>query len=110
MEQNIYTEFISRFKDSAKVKNTALSDDEMTKAQGGLGGANEATCPKCGKPMSRPQDVDPNGPHSDVWHCDACNVDQICSDAEYIEILKAAEAAGQTQGLVYPVWWDKVKH
>ena len=23
---------------------------------------------------------------------------------------KAAEAAGQTQGLVYPVWWNQVNH
>lgn len=105
MEQNIYTEFLSRYKDNVKAQNTALSDDEMTKAQGGLGGANEATCPKCGKPMKAE-----NNPYGDGWwHCDACDVDQICSDAEYIEILKAAEAAGQTQGLVYPVWWDKVK-
>ena len=105
MEKNIYTEFLSSRRDSTKLQNTALSDDEMTKAQGGLGGANEATCPQCGKPMQSKGNSYGDG----LWHCDDCGIDQICSDAEYIEILKAAEAAGQTQGLVYPVWWDKVK-
>lgn len=106
MEQNIYTEFLNSCRNNAKISNTALGDDEMKKAQGGFGGANETTCPKCGKPMKKV-----NNPYGDdSWHCDDCDIDQICTDAEYIEILKAAEAAGQTQGLVYPVWWKKKKN
>ncbi len=46
---------------------------------------------------------------TDSWKCDMCNETQLLSDAEYILMLKAAEAAGQTQGLVYPIWWNKVK-
>jgi ribosomal protein L37AE/L43A len=87
-------------------KNMEINDEDMKKAAGGLGGTNEATCPKCGKPMKW-QD----NPYGDgIWHCDACNENQMLSDAETIEMIKAAEASGQTQGLVYPVWWDKVKH
>ncbi|MBO4902072.1 MAG: hypothetical protein J5518_04705 [Lachnospiraceae bacterium] len=77
-----------------------IDDEALAKVVGGLGGENEATCPKCGKPMK---------PAGDFWHCDACKVDQFMSDADYIMTLKAAIAAGQTQGLVFPVWWDKVK-
>ncbi len=82
-----------------------LNEKMLEKVAGGLGGSNEATCPKCGKPM---RTVD--NPFGDnTWHCDACNVDQLMSDADYILMIKAAEAAGQTQGLVYPVWWNKIK-
>ncbi len=109
MTDNKYTLFLKEYKEKLNI-NTEISDADMENATGGVGGANEATCPKCGKPMSRPQDKDPNGPHSDVWTCDACGTDQLFTDAEYIEILKAAEAAGQTQGLVYPVWWNQVNH
>lgn len=90
----------------AENKNMAMNDEALAKATGGIGGANEATCPKCGKPMKKN-----NNPYGDdIWHCDACNVDQMLSDAETIEIIKAAEAAGQTQGLEYPVWWNKIKN
>jgi ribosomal protein S27AE len=73
----------------------------MDSVTGGVGGANEATCPNCGKSMPAQGDG--------TWFCSACNVTQFLSDAEYIEILKAAEAAGQTAGLVYPVWWNKIR-
>lgn len=82
-----------------------LSDEMLGKVNGGLGGPNEATCPKCGKPMRKE-----NNPYgTDSWKCDKCNETQFLSDQDYIQMLRAAEAAGQTQGLVYPVWWNKVK-
>ncbi|MCR5604303.1 MAG: hypothetical protein K6G27_11470 [Lachnospiraceae bacterium] len=109
MEENKYTQFISKSRNEANKQgrraNTALPDDEMAKAIGGLGGMKEATCPVCGKPMKEV----PNPYGDPYWRCEECKVDQICSDAEYIEILKFCELTGQTQGLVYPVWWDKVK-
>ena len=82
-----------------------LTDEVLSKISGGLGGEFEATCPKCGRPMIK--EANPYG--SDSWKCDKCKETQFLSDADYILMLKAAEASGQTQGLVYPVWWDKVK-
>lgn len=103
MEDNKYTKFISKYRN--ELKNTALSDEEMMKATGGVGGANEATCPKCGKPMPR---VD--NPYGDgYWHCGACNINQICSDAEYIELVRILEQQG-VSGIEYPVWWPQVNH
>ena len=89
------------------LKNTGIADSELEKVVGGVGGINEATCPVCGKPMKKSSN--PYG--TDGWVCPDpnCNQTQFLSDAEYIQFLKAAEAAGQTQGLVYPVWWDQVK-
>ena len=105
MQENVYTNFFNEHKDLVeKVKNKAIDDSDMAKVSGGVGGANEATCPKCGQPMEVV-----NNPYGDnYWHCVACDIDQWLPDADYIEIIKASEAAGQTQGLVYPVWWDKV--
>ena len=108
MEENKYTQFISKARnEAAKLGklNTALSDEDMAKAFGGVGGKNEATCPVCGKAMK----VVKNPYGDDYWTCDKCNVDQFFSDADYIEIVKLCEQAGQTQGIVYPVWWNKVK-
>lgn len=82
-----------------------LSDSLLEKVNGGLGGADEATCPKCGDPMRKVN----SSFGSPSWVCDKCKETQFMSDLEYIQVLKAAEAAGQTQGLVYPIWWDKVK-
>lgn len=81
-----------------------IDDDILDKVVGGLGGEYEATCPKCGKPMIKVSN--PYG--SDSWKCDKCKETQFLSDAEYIMMLKTAEATGQTQGLVYPVWWNKI--
>ena len=81
-----------------------MSDEMLEKATGGVGGEHEATCPVCGKPMK----FKPNPYGSDSWECKKCHETQFLSDADYIQMIKAAEATGQTQGLVYPVWWGKV--
>lgn len=109
MEENKYTQFISKARNEAnklgRQINTELSDEDMAKANGGLGGANEATCPSCGMPMKVV-----NNPYGDnYWTCEKCKVDQLVSDAEYIEMIKLCEQIGQTQGIVYPVWWNKIK-
>lgn len=83
-----------------------LPDEMLENVNGGLGGADEATCPKCGLPMDKV-----NNPYgTNMWKCAACDETQLLSDAEYILMLKAAEASGQTQGLIYPIWWDKIQH
>lgn len=82
-----------------------IRDDMLDKVSGGVGGENEATCPVCGKRMKKVSN--PYG--SDSWKCKKCNQTQYMSDADYIQTLKIAESTGQTQGLVYPVWWDQVK-
>lgn len=109
MEENKYTQFISKSRNEAnklgKKMNTELSDMDMATAVGGVGGANEATCPVCGKAMKTV-----SNPYGDsFWRCDKCKIDQICSDAEYIEMIKLCEQLGQTQGIVYPVWWNSIK-
>lgn len=102
MEENKYIKFISGHRN----QNAAVSDEDMAKVTGGVGGKNEATCPVCGKPMAVV-----NNPYGDnYWTCSKCNIDQLFSDADYIEVIKICEMAGQTEGIVYPVWWDKVKN
>lgn len=89
-----------------ELKNMKLKDDILEDVVGGLGGIDEATCPVCGKAMKKS-----NNPYgTDGWVCPDpnCNQTQFLSDAEYIQFLKAAEATGQTQGLVYPVWWKQI--
>jgi tRNA(Ile2) C34 agmatinyltransferase TiaS len=78
----------------------------MTKIIGGVGGANEATCPYCGKPMK--------GGYSDGtivngWHCASCGLSTDASDAETIQIIKFLEQSG-VQDIAYPVWWKQVVH
>ena len=104
MTENKYTKALKELKEKVDL-NAALSDAEMANASGGVGGADEATCPECGQPMRL---VD-NAYGDNYWHCDACNIDQYLSDKDTIEILKAAEAAGQMQGIVIPVWYDPKK-
>ena len=106
MKESSYSEFLKKYRDEA-MANKSLSDDEMANAKGGVGGANEATCPKCGRPMSRP--TDPNGPQSDVWTCDACGTYQLFSDADTIEIIRYMEANG-IGGIEYPIWWNQINH
>ena len=85
-------------------KPHALSDLDMVKVAGGVGGENEATCPKCGKPMRATGQEFGDG----FWVCDRCKVNQICSDAEFIEIVRYMESINYP-GIEYPVWWDMVK-
>ena len=108
MKENKYTEMLKKYKEEAK--NAELSDQAMVNAVGGVGGANEATCPVCGKPMSRPQDHDPSGPHSDVWTCGSCGTNQLFTDAETIEIIRYMEQAGLQSQIEYPIWWSQIKH
>lgn len=89
----LYKEYEGEIK---KIRAKALSDEELGAVNGGVGGANEATCPICGKAMP------PNG--DGTWSCAHCNVLQFLSDAEYIQVYKLAKADGKTEGLIKPVW------
>ena len=104
MENNKYTDFIRMSREQFGGKSL-LNDDDLDKVSGGVGGENEATCPECGKTMK------PTGNEygDSMWYCSKCKIYQICSDADYILMIKAMEAANQP-GIVYPVWWDQVKH
>ena len=82
-----------------------IKDDILEKVTGGVGGENEATCPVCGKTMK----LQHNDFGSDYWKC-VCGENQYMSDADYIRFLEAAVATGQTQGLVFPVWWNQIPH
>ena len=105
MSDNKYTAFLEKYRDKMTA-NKPLSDLEMKDAKGGVGGANEATCPQCGKPMTT--NSNPYG--DDSWYCSACQISQICSDAETIEIIRAMEQAGYSSEIVYPVWWKQINH
>ena len=81
-----------------------LSDDTLDKITGGVGGANEATCPYCGKPMKA-------GTYPDVckgWKCFDCGLATYASDKDCIEIIRYMEQLG-ISGIEYPVWWGKIK-
>lgn len=99
-----YNENLKNYRD--KAKNIELSDDDMSSAQGGVGGANEATCPNCGKPMAA-------GNYPGIgkgWKCASCGLATDCSDAEYIQIIRYMEQAGiPAADIGYPIWWKLIK-
>ena len=107
-------EYTKRFNEEAKKfrarSNSALNDEEMANAKGGVGGANEATCIHCGMPM-----VKKNSEFGDsMWYCSACNEYQMLSDAETIGMIKAIEdeygSSYVRQYLGgYPVWWSTIR-
>lgn len=101
MKDNVYTELVRKYREEKGA--TPLSDSDMEKVSGGVGGANEATCPTCGRPMK----IDNAGFGDSIWYCDKCNMYQLVSDAEFIEMVKFMEQLGYP--VEYPVWWDKVK-
>ncbi len=101
MNDNKYTEMISKYREAAK--NVELSDADMNKATGGVGGANEATCPYCGKPMT-PGNYPGIGKG---WKCGPCGLTTDCSDAETIQIIRYMEQAGISD-IGYPIWWNKI--
>ncbi len=105
MKDNKYTQFIKEFKGNHGTKRL-LNESDLESVSGGVGGNNEATCPQCGATMRRVE----NNYGDPFWKCDSCDIMQIVSDAEYIQMIKEAEKYGQTQGLVYPVWWNQVQH
>ena len=101
---------------AAAGKMRALSDSEVEKVAGGVGGADEATCPKCGKPMKKivfggcgkPMEKIAFGGGDPMWKCDKCGVNQLLPDAEFIEMVKYMEQIGYP-GIEYPIWWNQVK-
>lgn len=107
-------EYSKRFNEEAKKfrarSNAALSDEEMANAKGGVGGSNEATCMRCGRPMVRQ-----NSEFGDsMWYCSSCGEYQMLSDAETIEMIRAIEAECGSSYVKeylggYPVWWSKIK-
>ncbi len=102
-----YEDLLKKFQDDIinKRKNTELSDEEMANATGGVGGANESTCPKCSTAMSR------LGAEygSCLWTCPKCGEESLTTDAETIEIIKAMEQAGYGSQIKYPKWWEQIK-
>ncbi|MCR5603447.1 MAG: hypothetical protein K6G27_07080 [Lachnospiraceae bacterium] len=102
-------EYMNRFKEAAKeyrakADNIEMNDDAMASATGGVGGANEATCPYCGKAM-----VPGNYPGvGKGWKCAACGLATDASDAETIQIIRYMEKMG-IPDIGYPIWWNKIK-
>ena len=99
-----YTKMISKYRDKAReaAKSGKLGDDELTNVVGGVGGANEATCEICGKPMTP-------GTYPGIgkgWQCAACGITTDASDADVIEIIRYMEKNGLP--VSYPVWWNKI--
>lgn len=101
-----YKDLINTYKDKAKeaIKTGRLSDEDLERVNGGVGGANEATCENCGKPMIP-------GTYPTVgkgWQCPTCGIATNASDADIIAIIKYMEQAGMQVN--YPVWWKQINH
>lgn len=101
-----FNEAVKKYRAEAAAagKLRALSDSEVEKVAGGVGGADEATCPKCGKPMEKIV----FGGGDPMWQCSKCGVNQLLPDAEFIEMVKYMEQIGYP-GIEYPIWWNQVK-
>jgi hypothetical protein len=101
-----YTSLVSEYKDKAwdTIKSGKLSDDDLVKVIGGVGGANEATCEVCGKPMKA-------GTYPEIgtgWQCAACGITTNASDADVIAVIRFMEQSGMPVN--YPVWWNQINH
>ena len=99
-----YKDIIGMYKDKARdaMKSGKMTDDAMSMVVGGVGGANEATCEVCGKPMKA-------GTYPDVgkgWQCATCGITTNASDADMIAIIKYMEQMGVP--VDYPVWWGQI--
>ena len=99
-----YKSLIEAYGDKAReaLKSGKLSDEALEKVIGGVGGANEATCEVCGKPMKP-------GTYPGIgkgWQCAACGIATDASDADVIAIIRYMEQAGMQVN--YPVWWNQV--
>lgn len=103
MKNNPYSEMIKKYKETVGAEKAALTDQNLEKVAGGVGGANEATCPICGIPMRKTD----SGFGDPFWVCDKCGTNQIVSDAEFIEIVRYMEQLGYP--VDYPVWWKLIK-
>ena len=98
-----FNEAVKKYREEAH-RLRALSDSEVEKVAGGVGGADEATCPRCGKPMKKIV----FGGGDPMWKCSKCGVNQLLPDAEFIEMVKYMEQIGYP-GIEYPIWWNQVK-
>ena len=106
MESSKYADLLKQYKAKMDEGITPLMDEDVAQVSGGVGGANEATCPYCagGVAMNKI-----NNPYGDsFWTCPKCGMDQYFSDAETIEIIRAMEAV-HYPGIEYPSWWSLVK-
>jgi hypothetical protein len=106
MNSNAYSDLVRKYRETVPEaeRTRLLSDADMEAVSGGVGGANEATCPICGKPMKATGQEFGDG----FWICETCGVNQLVSDAEFIEIVKYMEQLGYP-GIEYPVWWNQIK-
>lgn len=105
MNKNAYSELVKKYREVASDadRRRILSDRELETVAGGVGGSNEATCPVCGKPMVMTGQEFGDG----FWYCGDCGVNQIVTDAEFIEIVRYMEQLGYP--VEYPVWWNQIK-
>ena len=103
-DNNKYIDMIGKFRKEAAEKVGILSEADLDKVIGGVGGANEATCPTCGKAMTA-------GTYPTIgkgWKCPICGLATDASDAETIQIIRYMEQMG-ISGIAYPVWWNQIK-
>ena len=99
-----YKDLISTYRDKAKdaLKTGKISDEALESVIGGVGGANEATCEHCGKPMKP-------GTYPGIgkgWQCATCGIATDASDADIIAIIRFMEQSGMPVN--YPVWWNQI--
>ena len=106
MENSKYTDLLKLYKTKMEEGMTRLTDEDVAQVSGGVGGADEATCPYCSGNIAMNKI---NNPYGDpFWTCPKCGMDQYFSDAETIEIIRAMEAMNYP-GIQYPSWWSSIK-
>ena len=105
MKDTAYSDLIKLYRERVPEAERLrpLTDDDVARAAGGVGGANEATCPVCGKPMPKTGQECGDG----FWYCQSCDVRQLLSDAETIQMIRYMESINYPD-ITYPVWWSLV--
>ena len=106
MEKRNYSDLLKQYKEKIAEGITPLSDEAVEKVSGGIGGADEATCPCCSGNIAMNKISNPYG--DPWWTCPQCGMDQYFSDAETIEIIRAMEQMNYP-GIQYPSWWSSIR-
>ena len=84
MENSKFTDLLKQYKAKMDEGITPLSDEDVAQVSGGVGGADEATCPYCTGSVAMNKI---NNPYGDpFWTCPKCGMDQYFSD-DYFEFL-----------------------
>lgn len=106
MENSRFTDLLKQYKVKMSEGIMPLSDEAVEQVSGGVGGADEATCPCCAGMVGMSRIDNPYG--DPFWTCPKCGTNQYFSDAETIEIIHYMEQVNYP-GIEYPSWWGSIR-